>query len=505
MPEAAHRCLSVLFISTFTFWRKGVLMKADYEGFFELVKRAASAIKSLDRSKQVRLVSHLDADGLSAASIMVRALNRENMRYSLSIVQQLNEEVIKGLEKENFETLIVTDLGSGQTIPLKQHLGDRRIIIIDHHIPQEEDNEQNEKFIHVNPHLAGIDGSKEVSGAGVAYFVAEAMDEKNRDLAHIAIVGAIGDVQEEDGFLELNSRILKTAVEQKKIEVRKGLRFFGAETRPLHKVIEYSSDPYIPGVTGSESGAIQFLQSLGISPMNEKRWRKLNDLSEEEMKRLVAGIIMKRSGEAKPEDVLGNQYILLDEKEGTHFRTAKEFATVLNACGRMNKTSIGIGVCLGDPKLKAKATKVLESYRKEIVNALRWFENSPPEDRIIRVPGALIINAEDEILHTIAGTFASILAKSNNLEDNTFILSIARIDKHQTKVSLRIAGYKPREDIDLRDVIKELADAVGGEAGGHQYAAGALIPTSKVSEFIEAAKIVLPKRHAEEKITLKSE
>jgi nanoRNase/pAp phosphatase (c-di-AMP/oligoRNAs hydrolase) len=59
-----------------------------------------------------------------------------------------------------------------------------------------------------------------------------------------------------------------------------------------------------------------------------------------------------------------------------------------------------------------------------------------------------------------------------------------------SKASLRVCGFK-NDDVDLRDVIKEIVDKVGGEAGGHKYAAGALIETEKEEEFLKAAKEVL--------------
>ena len=42
----------------------------------------------------------------------------------------------------------------------------------------------------------GLDGATDVSGSGVAYFVAKAMNQKNVDLAPVALVGALGDMQD---------------------------------------------------------------------------------------------------------------------------------------------------------------------------------------------------------------------------------------------------------------------------------------------------------------------
>jgi len=464
----------------------------NYERFKEYLAIALERFKEIDKKETIRLVSHLDADGISAVSIMSRALNLDNRKYSISIVPQLTSAVIKSLAKEEYNNYVFTDLGSGQLSVIKKHLAGRNIFIFDHHQPEDV---KAANIVHVNPHLFGIDGSKEIGAAGVVYLFARCLNKKIEELAHIAIIGAIGDLQEEDGFLKLNSEILKTAIEKGKIKVDRGLRIFGAQTRALHKVLEYCTDPYIPGVSGSESGAIQFLNQIGIEPKRNGDWTKIVHLSKEELQKLVAGIIIKRLSEDKPEDVLGNVYILKEEEKESALRDAKEFATLLNSCGRMDKASLGIGACLGDEKAKERAKRSVNEYKKEIVNAIKWYENG--DENIIKEEGFIIINAEDRIRASIIGTLASIVAKSNMVKKGTFILSLAQMLDNTTKVSLRFSGKK---EIDLREVIKSITDKVGGEAGGHARAAGALIETEKEKEFIEAAKEVLGKASLEEKV-----
>jgi len=274
---------------------------------------------------------------------------------------------------------------------------------------------------------------------------------------------------------------------------------FGIQTKPLHKVLEYSTDPYIPGVSGSESGAIQFLHQIGIEPKKGNNWKKIVNLNDEEMQKLVAGIIMKRANETKPEDVLGNIYTLPHEEKESPTRDAKEFATLLNACGRMEKASFGMGVCLGIKKDRQKAFQTLLDYKKEIVNAINWYYDNKDNASITKGKRFIIINAQDQINPNIIGTLASIISKSNDIETNTYILSLAQTPKKTIKVSLRISGMN-KEDIDLREILKQIIAKTGGEAGGHMSAAGALIPVEKEQEFVEIAKDILTKKGIEEKI-----
>jgi single-stranded-DNA-specific exonuclease len=470
----------------------------DYEGFKRSLAEAAERFKQLDRKETVRIISHLDADGVSACAIFVKMLNMDSRKYSISIIPQLNEKIIKELTSESYSYYVFTDLGSSQIDKIKEHLSGKTVFILDHHDVQ---HKKIEGIVHVNPHLFEIDGCKEISGAGVVYLFCKSI-KPSLNMAHIAIVGAVGDVQEDIGFLKLNNEILQEAVASKKISVTTGIRFFGAETRPLHKILEYSTDPYIPGVSGSESSAIQFLQQVGINPQASRGWKRLGDLTKDEQKKLVAAIIMKRVNEENPEDILGNIYTLPDEPEGVPTRDAREFATLLNACGRMNKASLGIGTCLGDKKIRERAFDKLKDYKKEIMNAMRWYGENKDSAGIIKKKGFILINAENKIMPSMIGTVASMLSKSNDIKKGTYIMSMAQNEDNTTKVSLRIAGLGccGRNSVDLLGIVKRITKEVGGEAGGHQFAAGALIQTALEDKFIEAAIRVLEQMGMEELI-----
>ena len=476
------------------------------EKFKQTVHDAARRFRQIPESETIRYVSHLDADGLSSAAIIVRTLIRENRKYCLSIVPQLTEEVAVQLAAESYTCYLFTDLGTGQFGLLKKHLSARgkSVFILDHHHIQDEF--EAEGMVHVNPHLAGIESSREISGAGVSYLFSKALDGKNSDLAHIALVGAIGDMQEDRGFSGFNREILEDAKASGMIKVITGLRLFGVQTKPLHKVLEYSSEYPIPGVTGSESAAIQFLLQLGILPKAGNGWRKLTDLTDEELVKLATGVVMQRIENKEPDEIIGPVYILKHEAEGSPLRDAKEFATLLNACGRLDKASAGIGACLGDGKCREEALRTLDDYKHHISNSLTWYENALKQKgsgsgAIILDNGVTIINAEENVLPTMIGTLASILSKSRNFSPGTFVLSLARAEDNFTKISMRLAGEKSvKGRFNLTEMLTAIAERVGGQAGGHHEAAGALIKTEKEEEFIAIAREYLAQRRIEERV-----
>jgi len=478
---------------------------SNREGFEAALKQAAEDFKQIDKSKTVKLISNLDADGITAASIMVRTLERQNLSYSLTILHQLKDSNAKELADEDFDVYIFCDLGSGQLKSLNKHFKGKKVFVLDHHEVQ---GKPEENVVQINPHDFGFDGSAEISASGVCFFFAKTVSKENENLAHLAIIGAIGDVQEKNGFKGLNKEILDIAEKNNKIRVEKGLKLFGLQTRAIHKLLEYSSDLFIPDVSGSESGAVQFLRRMSIEPSDNKnsknfwgekslrishkkgRWRTYNDLADDEKKRLAAGIVMKRQtgGVKNPEDIFTNVYLLEEEVPG-HFKDAKEFSTLLNSCGRMNNASLGIGACLGDKKQRSKALSSLMDYKKEIISSMNWYKDHASReksDRIIKGSNYIIINAKDNVLSTMIGTIASIISKNSEMEDNIFVLSMARNPDNTTKISLRVTGNPVGAD--LKSIVAELVARVGGEAGGHQFAAGAVIDTEKEEKFIEEAK-----------------
>ena len=53
----------------------------------------------------------------------------------------------------------------------------------------------------------------------------------------------------------------------------------------------------------------------------------------------------------------------------------------------------------------------------------------------------------------------------------------------------------------MREIIKDITENIeGAEAGGHKFAAGALIPIEKEKELIDSAGLVLEKKSMEEEI-----
>ncbi len=78
-----------------------------------MLKRARDVAEIIQKSKDIHIVTHIDADGISAGAIAAKTIQRLGKEYSLECVKQLDEMVLKRLLDENHELVWFTDLGSG--------------------------------------------------------------------------------------------------------------------------------------------------------------------------------------------------------------------------------------------------------------------------------------------------------------------------------------------------------------------------------------------------------
>ena len=76
---------------------------------------------------------------------------------------------------------------------------------------------------------------------------------KNKELASLAVIGMIGDSIQNIGIC--NNEITKDS----EVVIKKGILLYPS-TRPLNRVLEFSSEPYIPSVTGNREGVFQVIE-----------------------------------------------------------------------------------------------------------------------------------------------------------------------------------------------------------------------------------------------------
>ena len=172
-------------------------------------------------------------------------------------------------------------------------------------------------------------------------------------------------------------------------------------SRPIFKSLAFTFDPVIPGISGSESQAVQFLSDLGIKLKENGEWKKLKDLTIDEQQKLASAIIMERmKTEEDASDIFGDIHTLFNRPE--HLQDVREFATLVNACGRTGNHDIGIRILLGDYSVMDRCWSVVDAYRKTISEGLNWVKKHPKN--VIKAKNATFILAKDKISENVIGT-----------------------------------------------------------------------------------------------------
>jgi RecJ-like exonuclease len=474
------------------------------EGFLASAAQAAKTIlETVEKDGFIHVFSHLDADGVAAAGIIGKALFRLDARFRIRVTQWIDEKIIGEIVADKPQLVILTDFGSGYLDLLNEKVPDFKVVILDHH--QIIGNAENGNFVHVNPHLHGIDGATDVSGSGVAYFVAKAVSAENVDLAPIALVGALGDIQDKYDQRKLgglNEKIVKDAVNANLVKVEKDLTFFGRETRPIHKTLATTTSPFIPGISGEEGASVAFLNSLDIKLKEGEKWRALRDLTDEEKKRLCSALaehLLSKGLHFEVSNLIGHVYVLTNEEPWTPLRDAREFSVVLNSTGRMDRSSLGIAVCMGDRGAALEeANRVLDDYRKNINKYLGWVMEKP--ERMKELENIYVVYGENFINEKIIGTVSSILVTSMPNSEKPLI-AYANIEAEGVaKFSARTTDIVVHKGVNLGEVMRVAAEKCAGKGGGHNIAAGGQVPTDQVENFISVVNDLVGKQLKGEKV-----
>lgn len=450
--------------------------------------RARECAARVGEADRVLVVSHIDADGLTSAGIATIALERTGTPVATAFAKQLDDAALARVAASDFDTVLFTDFGSGQLASIARYeaTGAFTPVIADHHQLGEADGDVE---FHLNPMVFGLDGASDLSGAGTVYLLARALGgETNRDLAALAVVGAVGDMQASGGELVgANARIVEEGVDAGVVATGTGLALYGKQTRPLPKLLEYASEIAIPGVSGNESGSVRFLDSLEVELRGDDAWRTWADLAMDERRAVVSGLIQRAVERGVPaqkiDGLVGATYELLEEATGTALRDASEYSTLLNATARYERPDVGLAVCLGNRGAALdRARQLLAEHRRNLSAGLDLVEAIG----VTQEANLQWFHAEDRIRETIVGIVAGMAFGVDGVTSDRPIVAFAEADDG-VKVSSRGTPSLVRRGLDLSAVMAEAAAAVEGEGGGHDIAAGATIPAGTERDFIGRA------------------
>lgn len=414
----------------------------------------------LDKGDIIRIISHNDADGLSAAGMIGKAISTRNGQFHISIISRLTDNFIKKLSNERYQIFFFCDMGSANLPALSRLHGN--VIIADHHQPTDSTIDTN--IIHVNPHLFGFDGSRELSASGAAYLIIRGLE---KSLASFALVGAFGDMQYFNEFIGMNRFIMEEGLKNGSVQTHEDLRIASRYDEPLYKALASTFNPILPGITANIEGSKEFLEKIGVSYAI-----RFQDLAAEEKDTLKNELI-----KINP-DIFGQ--VFTDKRLPLTIRYLSDFAKLLDACGKNKEYGLAIGICLGEEeKSLEKALNLQRKYREDIIKGLEWIKRERPK----KMEHIQYIYTKEKALKGVMGTIASISFSLGLSDPNLPILALSRMD-NQVKVSARATQNMIKKGVDLGRALRDASSNFGGTGGGHDIAAGAMIPYRELENFL---------------------
>lgn len=425
--------------------------------FYQLLKEGA---KRILENKFVRVLAHFDGDGGSAAIILTSALRRADIRFHLGFIKSLDGDSFRQRIQEYPDIFtIVVDAGSDQSRFIEES---ENVVILDHHFFQE----NSFKGLNINARQFGIDGTRGACGATMAYVMALAMREENSDLIPFLMSGVIADKQDIGGLTGLN----KTLFDHygKNLNSVHTLNFEGSN---LVDGITYSTDPFFFDLSGKPDNVKAVLENLEIDSA-----KSIFALSDDERRRLIeflAARLLEQNSGSEAIKYLENDIINFP-KIGF---TSKEISTIVDGNAKVGMNSVPVIYFLGDTSQKEDMVNNWRIFKTKLIEyTYRAYKEVFEEDNV-----RYFYAPESEMAGAISGILMLYLLK----QDKPLIGF--NVGTNNTKVSSRGSRRQIQKGLNLSIVMRESSKEVGGSGGGHDIAAGAVIPRGKEKQFVEMA------------------
>lgn len=436
---------------------------------FKLSQKAADMVLSTPKTTTIRVISHYDADGISAAGLLCTALYRQGYDFHASLMRNPFTQGLERVKQEENELIIFSDMGSGQIPVIEQF--NCNVIILDHHQPIRE--KVREGVIQINANLCGIDGNFEAAGATISYSLAKALDSENDDLAALALTGAIGDKQYIGGLRGYNKSVLTNALEKDIVKKFTGIKLNGDT---LFDSLYFSIDPYYPGISGDEKEIDNLLKKLHL-----ERNTKIEAIDLQKMVRLNSVLLFKLIRGVCQKNILDT--VIRERYWAKKLNCELErFADLLDACGKGGFRGLGLALCLNGKDMVKEALKIERDYRQRILRDLVQLE----KEGVNEMEGIRYFYGSDS---SLGGVVAGI-AMNFILDREKPLFSLVHKDD-ELHVSCRGNQYLVGKGLDLGFVMKNVASSLEGTGGGHKIAAGATLLKTKEGAFLESVDALI--------------
>jgi len=430
----------------------------------KLSKKAAAVISSLPKSTRIRVVSHYDADGITAAGIICNALYREGYDFHASLMRNPFTQGLERVKKEGNELIIFTDMGSGQIENIEQF--NCKVIIIDHHQYIKPETSIKD-VLQINANLCGMDGNYEACGASLSFSIAKTLNPRNMDLAPLALAGVTGDKQYIGGIRGYNKIVLDLALKKGFLKQDTGVKLYG---NSLFDALYYSIDPYYTGLSGDKNGIQKLLERLHLD--KKVKIEELDNNQRRQLQSFLLYVLIKNGCQKNILDTVIRKRYWSDMLQCE----LERFSDLLDACGKGGNRGLGLAICLNDEKAFDEAVELEKEYKQRILDELLKLEKDGFQEK----KSFCYFYSNDSSLGGAIGG----IAMNYILNMEKPLVSLVRKDD-ELHVSCRGNQYLVSKGLDLGFAMKKVANKLSGSGGGHKIAAGATINSQKEEEFLE--------------------
>ncbi len=454
-----------------------------------LQKSVEKAAKIINEHEYARIISHYDADGITAAGIIAHALLRRGIQFHVTIVSKLERSFIHEL---NEDLIILCDMGTAQSDVLSEYLKEKAVVILDHHAPSTSVPVfRSSSSVLINPCCLSAEEARELTNergsaicsAGLSYLLARCLsgDETgNIDLAGLAIAGTLGDKLEVNKGI--NKMIVDEALQEGIISVKTGLKLGAGK---IQDSILFATDPYIP-LAGKVEWVEAFLKNEGIA--GDKNVSDLNEAEEKRLTNALLALLRESQADIGDDALVGTKYVLHSEV----IPDGMNFMRMIDASGRLGKSGIGIGLCLREERLVEEATALYLSIQNKLVSELNRIESEVDAIQELQNMVYLVVHESG-----VTGVLAGILAEYVCTEKPVIVLNRKNQVEGETRVETKVSARCNKKllsrtaGIDLAQAMEKAAGEVGGFGGGHPVAAGASIPVESEDKFLKTLDAII--------------
>lgn len=436
-----------------------------------LLVRFSTAAAAVRGCTEARIFSHNDADGIGAASVLTSMMVRLGKGSHTTMLRSFDLDIIKAGAVPGVDLLIIADMGSSNLSQLEA-LG-MKVIVLDHH----RTDSDSEKLFHLNPAVNKVDGARYACASTLSMLLAVTVDEGNWDLLPMAFAGMVGDRQHLQGLSGVNAHLFDEAVKRNLVQERKGSLFIPG---PIGDGLMRSVYPFIRGVSGDAEGIARLLNEAGIRP--ESTWDGLDENGRRKLASLVSLMLLEQGSEmGNIEDALAPDYFFPKDNA-----RAGTLTRLINACGRVDETALGLAVMMGQEEARKRAESLVREYDEMLMSAAkRTAESGLSKGMSIQY----FESPHREVSSELCGVVMSWIG-----DQDKATICLTRMDD-QFKVSSR--GTRKLVDkggLDLSAALRDAAASVGGVGGGHNIASGATLPLGKDIDFIQALDDIVSKQ-----------